>query len=226
MRWSTVHDTIFCREILMVKPYQYKAGSKESGNTWTVIAENLNSTSEVSFNTSQKSVRDRYRLLLDKHVKKMHKQEMESGSNEEETELDILLESIKEEAAVAQESHKEMTAEKQKNITDEIKKAEDVRLTAMESWKDTKKRRSSSSDDDLSAPRPKRNTGTETMAYLKGRAEQEFELRQQEIELKKVELDMQKKQQELSQSQQRIAQDQMAQQNKMMFSLLEKLINK
>ena len=137
------------------------------------------------------------------------------------------MESIKEEAAVAQESHKEMTAEKQKNITDEIKKAEDVRLTAMESWKDTKKkRRSSSSHDDLSAPRPKRNTSTETMAYLKGRAEQEFELRQQEIELKKVELDMQKKQQELSQSQQRIAQEQMAQQNKIMFSLLEKLINK
>ena len=49
---------------------------------------------------------------------------------------------------------------------------------------DTNERRASSSSsdfDDISPKRTKRNNGTDTMVYLKARAEQEYELRQREI---------------------------------------------
>ena len=229
MRWSEAHDILLCREILMMRPYQFKSGSKESGSAWSSVSEDLNSIQELTFTTSQKSVRDRYRLLLDKHVKKIRRQEGESGSIEEETELDVLLQNIKDEAGVAQENYDKITQEKQEKLTAESQNAEEIRLKAMETLSDTNKRRASSSSsdfDDISPKRTKRNNGTDTMVYLKARAEQEYELRQQEIELKKVELDIQKNQQEQALSQQMLMQQQMVQQNQMMLALLEKFVSK
>ena len=229
MRWSEAHDILICREILMIRPYQFKSGSKESGSAWSSVSEDLNSIQELTFTTSQKSVRDRYRLLLDKHVKKIRRQEGESGSIEEETELDVLLQNIKDEAGVAQENYDKITQEKQEKLTAESQNAEEIRLKAMETLSDTNKRRASSSSsdfDDISPKRTKRNNGTDTMVYLKARAEQEYELRQREIELKKVELDIQKNQQEQALSQQMLMQQQMVQQNQMMLALLEKFVGK
>ena len=57
------------------------------------------------FNTTQKSVRDRYRLLIDKHKKKMREKEGSSGTVDNETELESLLQNIKEEAETALEGH-------------------------------------------------------------------------------------------------------------------------
>ena len=44
----------------MMKPYQFRPGSKESGNAWSSIADDLNTVTEVIFYVSQKSVRDRF----------------------------------------------------------------------------------------------------------------------------------------------------------------------
>ena len=54
----------------MIKPYQFKPGSKESDSAWSAVADDLNVIQEVLFFTNQKSVRDRFRLLIDKHKKK------------------------------------------------------------------------------------------------------------------------------------------------------------
>ena len=42
----------------MIKPYQYISESKESGNAWSSIAEDLNKISEVHFDVNQIGVRD------------------------------------------------------------------------------------------------------------------------------------------------------------------------
>ena len=52
----------------------------------------------------QKSFRDRCRLLLNKHNNKMREQESSSGSNSYESDLDQLLQNIKEKAKEASES--------------------------------------------------------------------------------------------------------------------------
>ena len=64
-----------------------KPGSTYSGNAWTSIANDLCAVEKISFTVNQKSVRDGYRLLLDKHKKKMRVQESESGSITDETDL-------------------------------------------------------------------------------------------------------------------------------------------
>ena len=70
MKWSEMHDWYLCREVLFIKPYQFKLGSACSENAWTSIANNLCAVEEISFTVNQKSVRDRYRLLIDKPKRK------------------------------------------------------------------------------------------------------------------------------------------------------------
>ena len=130
MRWTEQHDILFCREILMVRPYQFKTGSKESGGAWSMISDDLNIIQELSFNTTQKSVRDRYRLLLDKYNKKNRQQLAASGSVETETELDQLLRNIKEESDTCLEEFEKISQEKQNKIDNEKKQAEDIRNKA------------------------------------------------------------------------------------------------
>ena len=69
------HDIYLGREILLIKPHQDKPGSKESGNAWSSIAEDLNKISQVHFDVNQKDVRDRCRNLLEKHKKKKERKE-------------------------------------------------------------------------------------------------------------------------------------------------------
>ena len=63
MKWSEMHDLYLCHKILSIKSYQFKLGSTYSGNAWNSIANDLCDVEEISFTVSQKSVRDRYRLL-------------------------------------------------------------------------------------------------------------------------------------------------------------------
>ena len=87
----------------------------------------LNTVKEVKFTTSQKSVRDRYKLLLEKHNKKMRMQIGESGSVAVETELDNLLSNIKEEAETFQEEIDKATQELHAKKIADNKNAEEIR---------------------------------------------------------------------------------------------------
>ena len=191
MKWSEMHDVYLCREILFIKPYQFKSGSTHSGNAWTSIANDLCTVEEISFTVNQKAVRDRYRLLLDKHKKKMRAQESESGSTTDETELDKLLENILEETEEALSSHDKETKEKQGKELLDRKKAEEVRQKALESLGQTQKRHGEEKDDCLTSKKKPRKSGTETMMYLQTKAEKEFELRKEEMQLKRQDMEMQ-----------------------------------
>ena len=170
MKWTYEHDMYLGREVLLIKPYQFKSGSKESGTAWTSIAKDLNKITEVKFNVSQKAVRDHCRNLLEKHKRKMRKEEGESGTTEEETELDNLLQNIKEEWEEAASEYDEQAKERLKLAETEKTNAEDIRQKAMESFAETRKRKNK---EDVSPRSSKRNNGGETMLYLKNWAEQE-----------------------------------------------------
>ena len=70
----------------------------------------------------------------------------------------------------------------------------------------------------------KRNYGSETMVYLKNRAEKESYFEQQELELKKQELDIQQKRQ--VQQQHNLFQQQMMQQQQLMLAMSKKFVHK
>ena len=218
MRWTETHDILLCREILLMKPYQFKPGTKESGTAWTSVSDDLNAInlSGSSFSTTQKSVRDRHKLLLDKFKKMVRQQEGSSGTNEEQTELDNLLENIKEEVEVAVQNHAKNTLVKEQSLQNDSEKAQDIRQKAMESLSESRKRKGIDSEQ---SHKSKRNTGSETMSYLINRSEKDFELRKQEMELKKSEVELQREQQ-------MFLQNQMNQQLQVMNKILEKFVNK
>lgn len=194
MKWSEMHDLYLCREVLFIKPYQFKPGSACSGNAWTSIANDLCAVEELCFTVNQKSVRDRYRLLIDKHKKKMRAQESESGSTTDETELDQLLQNILEETEEALSTYDKETKEKQDKELLDRKRAEEVRQKALESLGQTQKRHVEENDDCQRKKRPRKN-GNETMMYLQNKAEREFDLRKEEMQLKRQEMEFQKEMQ-------------------------------
>ena len=69
---------------------------------------------EITVNViNHKSVRKRYRLLTEKHNKKMRAQDGASGSGAVETNLGQLLQNTMEESEEATENHDKETKEKQ-----------------------------------------------------------------------------------------------------------------
>ena len=73
MRWTEEHDIVLFREVLIAQPYQYRAKSAERGSAWTSIANELNAVQEIRFCVTQKAVRDRMKLLVERHKKKQEK---------------------------------------------------------------------------------------------------------------------------------------------------------
>jgi hypothetical protein len=139
MDWTERHDVYLCREVLVIEPYKYRKGSIERGKTWSNIAESLNSSAELKFKVSQRSVRERFDLLQTRFIKEMVDEEKASGISPEVSELDVLLEEITEKGKVAEEEN-EGTSNKKK-VQLEKGKAEDMRIKAMERIGETSKRK-------------------------------------------------------------------------------------
>ncbi|PFX15217.1 hypothetical protein AWC38_SpisGene20568 [Stylophora pistillata] len=167
MKWSEKHDIFLCREILFMKPYQFKGGSPQSENARKNIASDLCEVKGITFNANKKSVRDRYRLLLEKHKKKMRTQEGSSGSSTYKTELDQLLQNIVEESREASENYETDTKDKHEKGLKDRKDAEEVRQKALESLAQTDKRHTEEVEQSQSSNSKKRpqKTGSETILY-------------------------------------------------------------
>lgn len=230
MKWTEDHDIMLCREVLVVQPFQYRPKSAERGNAWTSVACELNKIQEIRFAVSQKAVRDRLKLLIERFKRKMREEETASGICPEESELDQALYSILEIMEEAEQQYDKSANEKQKQV-DDRKNAEEFRSRAMETFAESKKRESEN-EGSQPKPRKKRASGGETLVYLQEKAEKEFEIRKAELEIKKKEIEsnkevqvsLQKQQQqqfmefqktmmEQSQQQQAMMQQQMQQQS-------------
>ena len=62
--WSTVHDEMLCREILVADPFTgTKKGTVTRGTKWKEVAENLKKIQQGYFKVDKQAVRDRYNLL-------------------------------------------------------------------------------------------------------------------------------------------------------------------
>ena len=83
-RWTEIRDKILLREVLFDEPYQFKAGSKESGQAWSEVAGVVNRYGGFKvMPRDQRSVQDRLNKLLGDYKTKMRKGEGESGTNPE-----------------------------------------------------------------------------------------------------------------------------------------------
>ena len=56
--WNDQKDELLCREILVLEPYKFKARTREKGNMWKAIADNV--IFLAGFKVDARAVRERY----------------------------------------------------------------------------------------------------------------------------------------------------------------------
>ena len=211
MVWNNEKDETLCKEVLLFEPFRFKARTKERGNAWKSIAENLNEMKSLHFKVDSRAVRERFGVIQAHYEVKKKEEEKASGIVPEYTEADRAIESIIEKMKEFEKQIESEDNEKvQKNEKDR-QTAEDLRQQSLETFAETKKRKQKNgdSDDDASAKGKKaRNSGSDTVVYLREKAAKEFELKQQKLELKKKEHENQAAQQKAMYDQQKILYDQ------------------
>ncbi|XP_068674873.1 uncharacterized protein [Montipora foliosa] len=145
-QWSSEHDVIMCREVLVSEPFNFKPRSPERGKVWDAIAQRLNAIDQPKFRVSARAVRDRYSLLTAKQAQKLRDEEKASGIHVEISELDSLLEEILEREKDGKAKIESQDLDKNRKAEKEKATAEEVRKQAMERMADTKKRENDESD--------------------------------------------------------------------------------
>ena len=148
MFWTEEHDVLLCREVLLLELCKYKPGSRERGQALENVTMDLNSITEVSFNVTKRSVRDRLNLLIDNFKKQDRINERASGVNVEESELDKILRDIVERQHEAKLVHEEISSAKKSAIEVERANAEEQRKRAMEILGKTNQRKPELDEDE------------------------------------------------------------------------------
>ena len=239
MEWTNKHDISFCREILLVIPFKAKPRTNQRGQLWNEIADCLNSLNEPKFSVTQRSVRDRFKLLSEKFKRKITAEERESGISPEISELDALLEEILDLEKEYREEYVQETCDKKRKEQVDKDNAEEMRLKAMETLKETQKRKADAEGNEKKAKR--RSNASEGFKFLREKMEYEKEYRQKELGMREKAIEKEEKKEEreekrhadlmqmMQMQQQQMQQMQMnfmqaqGQQNQLFMSLIEKL---
>ena len=178
MRWTYEHDVMLMREVLLHEPWMHRRGSPERGKVWDKIAESLNGlNTTMYFKVTQRSVRDRYNLLVENYKKKEREEARASGIDAEETELDQSVADAIERFREADENHQQESEEKKGKIEADTKKAIEMRKRSLETFGETKER----NGEEVKCKRA-RNSGSETIQYLREKSENELKLREEELQ--------------------------------------------
>ena len=192
MVWNEEKEVLLCREVIVHEPYKYKKSTKERGEAWSKIAEILNEL-DISppYNIDQRAVREHLNALQKRYKKKFADDLKSSGTSPVVSELDVLMEELLNKIEEYEKNFVSSDVEKkEKGLKDEAA-GKDIRKMCMETYAETSKRKRDQEED---MPRKsRRSTGSETIAYLKEKAEKDFTLKEQELELKKTEQEIRRK---------------------------------
>ena len=91
-----------------------KKSSTEGGKVWETMADKLCAFRQPTFRVDQRSVRDHYKKIINRHKRRMDEEKAASGINPERTETNVLLEVIieREEVVNAQQITDKVREEK------------------------------------------------------------------------------------------------------------------
>jgi len=93
MVWTQEKEVLLCREVVNVEPYKFKEKTKERGQCWTRICNDLLLLPDFQSLTAR-AVREKTAVLLDLFYVKDRADLAATGINPEVSELDVLLEEI------------------------------------------------------------------------------------------------------------------------------------
>ena len=88
MLWTEEHDKMLIREIFLYEVWEYRHGSQERGQLWENIADSRNKLHNPQFRVTQRSVRDRFAVLVKNHKAKKKEEDRASGISPEQSEVD------------------------------------------------------------------------------------------------------------------------------------------
>ena len=135
MEWTKQHDRALLDEMTISDLFQYKKGTPERGQVWDSIAGNLNAMDYPKFKVAKRSCRDRWTLLRTKYKRRMSEEIQATGIDAEVRELDKIIEDlIGKDAAIDSDKDGKKKAEGDKKV------AEEIRIKAMERFRNTSKR--------------------------------------------------------------------------------------
>ena len=150
---------LLCREILVVEPFRFKAGTKERGQAWDKVASVLNLVEGLHFVVDQRGVRERYANFERNFKRKMVAEERASGISPDKTELDEAIENIMERREGAEEEIAQRAESTAVVMEKERETAESVRKRSMERLAETRENQRNA--------KKKRNSGEETLDFMK-----------------------------------------------------------
>ena len=169
-----------------------KKGSPERGTIWTAIADSLNQIKEPNFSVDQCSVRDHYRLLEGKFVKKQIEEERATGiSPDEDTEFDNGMADIIQQFRDFDLVHTQEKLKKDEAGNKEKEAAEEFRKASLETFQESQK---PTATDDGGLLKKKRKSETETVAYLREKNKSNVSLQEKQLALQREELSLRKQQ--------------------------------
>ena len=170
-------------------------------------------------------------MIAEKSEKKIKEQEKASGIAPPE--LSELEQELEEVIYRMKEAQHEVDANDSK-ISDDKRKAEDIRQKALETFAQTKKRKSLGLDDDetLTSSKRSQSAGTDTLIYLREKSKNDQRLKEEELELKKRKQELLEAQQKAQIDQQkdfmntvRESMRQQQQQTQQMMVLMAQMLN-
>jgi len=187
------------REAVTSEPYNFKPKSSERGKVWESIAAYLNSLKTPEFRVTARAVRDCYALLISQHKLKQREEEKGSGIDvPAPTELDNLLEEIRELEKSAEEKIDALRNDKKAKDEKEKAAAEEIRQAAVQTMA---KRKSNDNGEKPKKAKLRRST-SDAIEFLAEKSEKERELKKEELGIKKRELDLAETRQVAAQQQQ------------------------
>ena len=147
--------------------FTHKAGSRERGQVWQIIEDNLNALGG-HFTVISRSVRERFTMLMRKHKAKtnQHANGTGLGGGEPTDDSDARVENDSEAKKANDEKDKQ--------------KALDMRKKAMERIGETKKRHADEEGKDKPKEKRGRRTNSDTMDFLMKKLEMESERQDKE----------------------------------------------
>jgi len=189
MVWDNNKDEILCREVLLFEPYQFKQRSRERGNAWKAIADSLIASIPLNLKLDARAVRERVGVIVARYKQKDRDELAASGISPNHTTLDDALQEISQKMDEAEKLHDQTTQQNLQKVQQEAKKAQEMRQTALETLGETTKRKSEDSEAVITK-RKARSTGSETLIYLREKAEKDQELKLSEMQLRREEIEL------------------------------------
>lgn len=199
MLWTAEHNEVLIREMYLFEPWQFKRGSKQRGQVWEQISDSLNDIDSPKFTVSQKAVRDHYNLVEKEHKKRIRDEEKGSGISPEHTDFDNSMEDVIERFKCRDNVDIQQDADKKEKADSETAQAVEMRKSSMETFAQSKKRKATTSEDVKKGKKP---VGSDTLAYLRVKAEIDAELKREELMIRKAELENETAQQNAFKTQQ------------------------